>query len=668
MAHHQGMNLLSLAHLILDRPMQRRFESDPLFKATLLLLQERIPKASAFHKHVAEHSEGSAFIDAPEKSPQTPIDANTPTPEVQLLSNGRYHVMVTNAGGGYSRWRDFAVTRWREDSTCDNWGSFLYLRDVESGQFWSAAHQPTVARADSYEAMFSEGRAEFRRRDHDYETYSEIVVSPEDDIELRRVRITNHSRARRTIEVDELLGSRAGARLSQTRSSRHSESCSCRPRSSMRDARSSARGDRDRQASSRPGHSSSLPRVTQASPGSRTRRIACGSSVAAARLPRPLRSTMTRALSGTEGSVLDPIVAIRCRVALEPGESATFDFVSGAGGSREACLGLIEKYQDRHLADRVFDVAWTHNNVMLAQINATPGDAHLFRHLASSVLYGNAALRADSSVLMQNRRGQSGLWGYAISGDLPIVLLKIADASHIDLARQVIRCYTYWRLKGLVVDLVIWHEDHVSYRQRLQDQIMGLIATGIEANTIDRPGGIFVRSAEQISFEDRTLLQAVARVIISDSRGSLLEQVDRRGLADKSVPRLATTRTHRAETCGRAGQAAAGTHPRKSSGRIHAGRLRVRDHHGPVAANPDAVGQRARQSGLRDGRLGKRPCLHLERERPRVPADTLERRCGRRADRRSHLSARRGKRALLVADAVAARRSDAVRHAPWIRL
>jgi cellobiose phosphorylase len=143
---------------------------------------------------------------------------------------------------------------------------------------------------------------------------------------------------------------------------------------------------------------------------------------------------------------------------------------------------------------------------------------------ATQVLYGNAALRAESAVLVQNRRGQSGLWGYAISGDLPIVLLKISDASPIDLARQVIRCYTYWRLKGLVVDLVIWHEDHVSYRQRLQDQIMGLIATGIEASAIDRPGGIFVRSAEQISFEDRTLLQAVARVIISDSRGTLLEQ------------------------------------------------------------------------------------------------------------------------------------------------
>ncbi len=546
MAHHQGMNLLSLAHQILDRPMQRRFESDPLFKAALLLLQERIPKASAFHKHVTEHSEGSAFVDAAERSPHAPIGVDTPTPEVQLLSNGRYNVMVTNAGGGYSRWRDFAITRWREDCTRDNWGSFLYLRDTASGQYWSAAHQPTLEPADSYEVMFSESRAEFRRRDHDCETYSEIVVSPEDDIELRRVRITNHSRVRRSIEVTsfaevvlappvaDAIQPSFGNLFVQTsiQRERHAILCTRRPRSIGEHVPWSfhllaARG-------------ADITGISYET--DRMRFIGRGRTAAA-----PIALADSAALSGTEGSVLDPIVAIRCHVELEPGQSATLDFVSGAGGSREACMGLIEKYQDRHLADRVFDLAWTHSNVILAQINASAADAQLYRQLASSVLYGNSALRADTGVLTQNRRGQSGLWGYSISGDLPIVLVKIADASHIDLARQMVRCYTYWRLKGLVVDLVIWHEDQVSYRQRLQDQIMGLIATGIEAHAIDRPGGIFVRSAEQIALEDRTLLQAVARVIISDSRGTLMEQVNRRGLADKSVSRLAVTRSHRLE-------------------------------------------------------------------------------------------------------------------------
>ena len=201
MAHHQGMILLSLAHLLLERPMQKRFESDPLFKATLLLLQERIPKTAALYSHPAELSAIRAISGGPEAPVRVLDSPDTPIPEVQLLSNGRYHVMVTNAGGGSSRWKDLAVTRWREDSTCDNWGTFCYIRDVASGDFWSTAHQPTRKRPAHYEAIFTEARAEFRRRDNDFESHTEIVVSPEDDIELRRLRITNRSRTRRTIDV-----------------------------------------------------------------------------------------------------------------------------------------------------------------------------------------------------------------------------------------------------------------------------------------------------------------------------------------------------------------------------------------------------------------------------------------------------------------------------------
>ena len=126
---------------------------------------------------------------------------DTPVPEVQLLSNGRYHVMLTSAGGGYSRWQNLAITRWREDATCDNWGAFCYIRDVANGHLWSNTFQPTLQRADAYEAVFATRRMAFRRRDHDFETHTEIAVSPEDDVELRRVRITNGSAARRSFDV-----------------------------------------------------------------------------------------------------------------------------------------------------------------------------------------------------------------------------------------------------------------------------------------------------------------------------------------------------------------------------------------------------------------------------------------------------------------------------------
>ena len=226
--------------------------------------------------------------------------------------------------------------------------------------------------------------------------------------------------------------------------------------------------------------------------------------------------TDLKSLSGSHGSVLDPIVSIQYRIVLEPKGSATVDIVTGISEIRDGALNLIEKYQDKQMASRVFELAWTHSQVVLQQINASESDAQLYGRLASSIIYANSSLRAEPAIIIKNHRGQSGLWGYSISGDLPIVLLQIEDPANINLVRQLVQAHAYWRLKGLAVDLVIWNEDHAGYRQLLQDQIIGLIAAGIEANTIDRPGGIFVRSADQISNEDRILFQTVARAIITD--------------------------------------------------------------------------------------------------------------------------------------------------------
>jgi cyclic beta-1,2-glucan synthetase len=560
MTHHQGMNFLSLAYVLLDRPMQKRFESDPRFQATTLLLQERVPKTGGFQLHTAEFSSIRATANDLEMPVRVLGSPDTPIPEVQLLSNGRYHVMVTNAGGGYSRWKDLAVTRWREDTTCDNWGTFCYIRDVTSGVFWSNTHQPTLKRAEAYEAIFSEGRAEFRRRDLDYDTHTEIVVSPEDDIELRRVHITNRARMRRTIDVtsyaEVVLAVPAADALHpafsnlfvQTEIIRERQAilCTRRPRSLAEQApwmfhlmavRGTGAGEISYETD-------------------RMRFIGRERTVAA-----PQAMGDPAGLSGSAGSVLDPIIAIRHRITLDPEQAATIDMVSGVGATRDAALSLAGKYQDRHLADRVFELAWTHSQVVLRQINATEADAQLYGRLASSVIYANSSLRADAGVLGKNRRGQSGLWGYAISGDLPIVLLQIGDLANIDLVRQLVQAHAYWRLKGLSVDLVIWNEDHAGYRQLLQEQIMGLIASGVEAHVMDRPGGIFVRRAEQISDEDRILLQSVARAIITDSRGALAEQInrrsfiehrvlraeqiDRRSFIEKRVSRLVPTRTYR---------------------------------------------------------------------------------------------------------------------------
>jgi cellobiose phosphorylase len=257
----------------------------------------------------------------------------------------------------------------------------------------------------------------------------------------------------------------------------------------------------------------------------------------------PLALRKNEMLSNSSGSVLDPVTAIRYQITIEPNESAIIDMVIGMCDTRDIALNMIEKYHDQRLADRVFDLAWTHSQVVLSQLNVTESDVQLYKKLANSIIYNNSTLRADPGIIMRNRRGQSGLWSFAISGDIPIVLLKIADPANIDIVYHLVQAHSYWRMKGLTVDLVIWNEDQAGYRQQLHDQILGLIASGTEANMMGCKGGIFIRPAEQISNEDRILFQTVARFILSDTNGTLSEQLNKRIIPKKRIQLFNQTKT-----------------------------------------------------------------------------------------------------------------------------
>jgi cellobiose phosphorylase len=540
MAHHHGMSLLSLAYLLRDKPMQKLFEAEPEFKATLLLLQERIPRATAFFAHTTDIAEPNYATDGVEtriiKTPDTPI------PEVQLLSNGRYHVMITNAGGSYSRWKDIAVTRWREDSTRDNWGTFCYIRDLESETYWSNTYQPTLKIGKMYEAVFSQGRADFHCIHEEIEVRTEIVVSPEDDVEMRSVLITNNSDNSKTIEVTsyaEVVMAPAASDLMQPAFSnlfveteilpeQQAILCTRRPRSAGEQMPwmfhlMTMEGKKPEAISYETDRMKFIGR------GNTTR--------------NPEAMERPGLLSGSQGPVLDPVVAIRYKIKLEPQEKVTIDIVTGIAATKEHCRHLVSKYQDGKVhKDRVFEMAWTHSQVLLRQINASEADAQLYGSLAGTILFATALFRADPLILANNRRQQSGLWGYSISGDLPIVLLKVRKQANMQLVRQLIQAYTYWRLKGLAVDLVIWNEEHSDYRQIFQNEIHALIP--VESK--DHPGGIFVRAADQIADEDRVLFQTVARLIISDDNGTLTDHVKRKPIAKKAIPYIKPEQTYNA--------------------------------------------------------------------------------------------------------------------------
>ena len=276
---------------------------------------------------------------------------DTAIPEVQLQLNGRYHVMVTSGGGGYSRWKNLAVTRWREDAACDNWGAFCYIRDVASGHLWSTTHQPTLQRADTYEAAFATGRATFRRRDRDVETHTEIAVSPEDDVELRRVRITNGSTARKVLDVTSyaeiVLAPPATDAAHPAFSKLFVETELLRERQAILCSRRPRAPD---EPTPWLFHLLTTPKSTREDVSYETDRMRFIGRGRTTSDPQALDDNA--ALSGSAGPVLDPVAAIRCRITLAPGETAIVDLISGFSETREACVGLFGKYRDPQTADR----------------------------------------------------------------------------------------------------------------------------------------------------------------------------------------------------------------------------------------------------------------------------------------------------------------------------
>ncbi|MEW5959306.1 MAG: glycosyl hydrolase family 65 protein, partial [Chloroflexota bacterium] len=406
----------------------------------------------------------------------------------------------------------------------------IYLRDLDTGRYWSAAYQPTLRKADHYESIFVQARAEYRRRDQAIEAHTEISVSPEDDVEIRRVTLANLSSRTRHIEVTsyaEVVLAPLNADLA------HRSFSNLFVQTEILPDRQAILCTRRRRTPDEQAvwmfHLLAAPGAVAGDPSYETDRV---KFIGRGRTPaNPValdNGDSPSLLSNSDGSVLDPIVAIRRTIILAPDESATVQIISGVADTRETALALLDKYCDRHFVERAFEMAWFQSQEVLRHLGATEADAQVYGRLANSVIFGNGLRRAAPGIISRNRLGQAGLWRFAVSGDLPVVLLRIGDLNRIDLVKQVLQAHAYWRMKGLTVDLVIINEDFSGYRAVLHDQIMGLINAGPEAHIIDKPGGVFVRRAEELTEEDRVLFQTVARVVITDTVETLGEQVERR--------------------------------------------------------------------------------------------------------------------------------------------
>jgi len=528
MAHHQGMSLVALDNLLNGNVMQNRFHSDPAVQATELLLQERIPRGvPAAHPRAEEVLTGRVVRTLTGLVTRAYDTADLPTPRTQLLSNGNYSLMITTAGAGYSMCGPLAVTRWREDSTRDSWGSFVYIRDVRSGAVWSAGHQPVGSKAQSYEVAFGEDKADFWRRDSGIVTHLDVIVSAEDNAEMRRLSIANYSTRPREIELtsyaEVVLASRADDLAHPAFSNLFIETEFHAPHSALF-ARRRPRSSQD--AAVWGVHVLSTTADTIAGiqfETDRARFLGRGHTTAG-----PVAVMEDRPLSNTAGAVLDPIFSLRCRVRLLPNETAQIVFTTGVAESRDQALALAEKYHDASIFERESRLAWTRAQVEMSHLHIDPNEAHLFQRLAGRILYTDPSLRPRPHVLALSTLTQSGLWTQGISGDLPIVILRLDREEDVPMARQLLRGHQYLRSKGLQFDLVILNDHPSGYAESVQDQLQTAVRTSGALGMLDKPGGIFVRRSDIMSDDVRILLHSVARVVIVSERGSLEDQLVRR--------------------------------------------------------------------------------------------------------------------------------------------
>ncbi len=550
MAHHQGMTIVALDNALLENVMRSRFHAEPSVQATELLLQERTPRTVAVARPRAEEVSTPLHV----RDFVLPVlrrftSPHDPTPRTHLLSNGHFAVMVTSAGSGYSRWRDHDVTRWREDVTRDGWGSYVFLREEQSGRIWSAGYQPSCAEPERYEAVFSEDRVEFHRRDAGVSTTMQIVVSPEDDAEIRQISLTNLTVRPREIEVTsyaELALAPFAADAAHPAFSKLFVQTEFVPSLEALIA-----WRRPREADEQPMWVAHVAAVEGETVGAvqyetdRARFLGRG---------REIRHAASmeegRPLSNTVGPVLDPIVSLRHRVRLRPGATARVQIATIAADTREKVLALADKYRETATFERTATLAWTQAQVQLHHLRISADEAHLFQRLATRVLYCDPTLRAPSDVLARNRRGPSSLWRHGISGDVPIVLVRIDHAEDVDLVRQLLRAHEYWRLKGLIVDLVIVNEQATSYGQDLRALLESLVRTRQRAAPDEGPGRIFLLRADLLaSSQEIDALRTAARVVLLSRHGTLSEQVVRLLKASPAVrpPRPAPPRSPAAD-------------------------------------------------------------------------------------------------------------------------
>ncbi len=516
MVHHHGMGLIAMENFLNGNIIQDYFHADPRVQGCELILQERVPRGVPIKEPhpievELEPGEQETIPNIVEHAGMGALDVSPP--RLHMLSNGSFSSLLTHSGTGSSKYNGITMNGWESDPTTDPLGVFVYIKDLKNGEFWSAGHQPVKRKPDRYDSWFHNGKIVTSRVDEWIETTSEVCVSPDHPIELRKITLTNYSDKERELEVT----SYAEVVLNQSKDHNahpafsklfiqtdylaeyHALLAKRRPRSDKESPmwiiHTFAGEDPDNLTDP-------LQYETE-----RSKFIGRGRT-----LDHPKAMDEGSSLGRSLGNVSDPIMSLRKKIKLGPGEKITISFGIGYAASEQEAIQLADIYDSTLAVFRAFDLAEVYSSVELNHIGINSKEAHYFQRLASYLIYSNLKFRADETFLQKNRKKQPDLWAYGISGDLPLVIFKIDQTDQIKQLKKMLKAHAFWRLKGLESELLILNDHAPSYADEVHEAIIQLIESSSERGLMNRYGGIFLHRTDKMPTEDLTLFNSVAHL------------------------------------------------------------------------------------------------------------------------------------------------------------
>ncbi|MDZ7757970.1 GH36-type glycosyl hydrolase domain-containing protein [Rhodohalobacter sp.] len=514
MVHHHGMGLIALENFLNDNVIQDYFHADPRIQGCELILQERVPRGVPIKEPhpievELEPGEQETIQNIVEHAGMGELDISPP--RLRLLSNGSFSSLLTHSGTGNAQYNGVTLNGWNPDPTTDPLGVFVYIKDLKTDEFWSAGHQPVKRKPDRYDSWFHNGKVVTSRVDEWIETTTEVCVSPDYPIELRKITLTNYSDKERELEVtsyaEVVLNQRkdhnshpAFSKLfiqTDYLAEHHALLAKRRPRS---DKESPMWMVHTFAGEEKENLTEPLQFETE-----RSKFIGRGRT-----LNHPKAMDRESRLEYSLGNVSDPIMSLRKKIKLGPGEKVIFSFGLGYAKSEQEAVQMADMYDNSLAVFRAFDLADVYSSVELNHVEINSKEAHYFQELASYVIYSNLKYRGDPSMLTENRKKQQDLWVYGISGDLPLVIFKMDQTDQIKHLKKMLKAHAFWRLKGLQTELLILNDHAPSYADEVHEAIIQLIESSSERGFMNKFGGIFLHRTDKMPPEDLALVNSVA--------------------------------------------------------------------------------------------------------------------------------------------------------------